>query len=84
MANITQEIRNCLRLTGKTQTALARASGVSISSINFLLTGRRKDVYGKNQDALRRGINILLMEHQKLQGVNADNNLTAQEQKRNN
>lgn len=80
MANITQEIRDCLRLTNQTQKALAVASGVHAPIISNLLTGKRTGMYVTTQDALRRGINQLLMEHQKQQQVNADNNLTTEKE----
>ena len=81
MANITHEIRNCLRITGKSQKALAIASGIHAPTISNLLTGKRSGMYATTQDALRKGIAQLLTEHQKLQGNSADNNLTMQGQK---
>lgn len=80
MANITHEIRECLRITGKPQRALAIVSGIPAPTICNLLKGKQADVLATTQDALRRGINQLLMEHQKQQQVNADNNLTTEKE----
>lgn len=76
MNTIKDEIQSCLRLTKKRQIALARVSGVNAPTICSLLKGHRQDVRGRTQDALRRGINILLAEYQETQQANSkENNL---------
>lgn len=72
MKTIADEIRDCLWLTRKRQHDLSVASGVSPQIISNLVTGRRTGVHGLTQDALRRGISILLEEYaQRLQPYSA-------------
>lgn len=63
MATITDEIRDCLRTTGKTQKDLSLASGVPGATICRLLRTPTRDIYARTQDAIRRGIAVLMERH---------------------
>lgn len=63
MATITDEIRDCLRTTGKSQKELSLASGVPGATISRLLHTPTKDIYARTQDAIRRGIAVLIERH---------------------
>lgn len=58
--NLKTELELFFRRTGVTQSSLARASGVPASTISFLLNGKRRDVAGRNLDALRLGMKKIL------------------------
>lgn len=63
MSALTAEIRDCLRITGKPQKALALAAEIPAATICNLLSGKRSGVHTKTHDAIRRGISKLLVEH---------------------
>lgn len=53
MKKIADEIRLFLEATGTSQAALSASSGVPASTICNLLKGKRKNLLGPNQDAIR-------------------------------
>ena len=60
MKNIADEIRHCLEVTGATQRALSLASGVPASTICNLLQGKRRNLFGDNQDKLRAAMSRMI------------------------
>jgi len=56
MKTIADEINEFIQATGIKQRQLAIASGVPASTICNLLSGKRKNVLGHSQDALRRAM----------------------------
>jgi transcriptional regulator with XRE-family HTH domain len=59
MKTIAEEIRFFLKASGVRQAALAEASGVPASTICNILKGKRKNLIGPNQDAIRNAIRML-------------------------
>lgn len=59
MKQITTQLKNFFEEVGCTQAELARTSGVPASTICLLLKGKRKNVIGPNQDALRDAMSVL-------------------------
>ena len=59
MKTISDEIKIFLEATGCTQASLSAASGVPASTICNLLKGKRKNLLGPNQDAIRRAMQML-------------------------
>lgn len=53
MKTIADEIKTFLQATGTSQAALSAASGIPASTICNLLKGKRKNLLGPNQDAIR-------------------------------
>ena len=50
---ITEEVRQFLLDTGCKQSELASVSGLPSSTISMIVSGKRRHVYGCNQDRLR-------------------------------
>lgn len=59
MKTISEEIRLFLEVTGISQAGLSAASGVPASTICNLLKGKRKNLLGPNQDAIRAAMRAL-------------------------
>ena len=59
MQTITDELKFFFATTGFKQADLAKASGVPAPTICNLLKGHRKNLWGKNQDAIRKAIKEL-------------------------
>lgn len=64
MKTIADEVREFTEATGVKQKELALASGVPASTICNLVKGRRKNVFGFTQDALRKAMMELANEKQ--------------------
>lgn len=62
MKTIADEIHSFLESTGVSQATLSATSGVPASTICNLLKGKRKNLLGPNQDAIRRAILVLGQE----------------------
>ena len=62
MKTISDEIKTFLEATGCTQASLSAASGVPASTICNILKGKRKNLMGPNQDAVRRAMQVLAAE----------------------
>ncbi len=63
MKTIADEIKSFLEATGASQATLSAASGVPASTICNLLKGKRKNLIGPNQDAIRKAIRELSEKH---------------------
>jgi len=59
MKTIADEIKTFLEATGVSQATLSATSGVPASTICNLLKGKRKNLLGPNQDAIRNAIHKL-------------------------
>ena len=59
MSTLQTEIQDFLAATGCKQIELAKAAGISPSSICNLLKGRRKELVGSRQDRLREAMRRL-------------------------
>lgn len=64
MKTIADEIHSFLEATGISQATLSATSGVPASTICNLLKGKRKNLLGPNQDAIRNAIRELSAKHQ--------------------
>ena len=62
MKTISDEIKSFLEATGCTQASLSAASGIPPSTICNLLKGKRKNLLGPNQDAVRLAMRKLSAE----------------------
>ncbi len=68
MKKIADEIRLFLEATGTSQATLSACSGVPASTICNLLKGKRKNLLGPNQDAIRAAMQKLQAESSSLSG----------------
>ena len=59
MKTLSEEIRDFLAATGKTQSELARAAEVPQSTVSTLISGIRPNVRWQTADALRTAMNRL-------------------------
>ena len=59
MKTIADEIKTFLEATGVSQATLSATSGVPASTICNLLNGKRKNLLGPNQDAIRSAMSVL-------------------------
>jgi len=59
MKTIADEIKTFLEATGISQAMLSATSGVPASTICNLLKGKRKNLLGPNQDAIRSAMSSL-------------------------
>ena len=63
MKTIADEIQIFLEATGVSQATLSATSGVPASTICNLLKGKRKNLLGPNQDAIRSAMQELREKH---------------------
>lgn len=64
MKTIADEIQSFIEATGISQATLSATSGVPASTICNILKGKRKNLLGPNQDAIRNAIRELSAKQQ--------------------